>query len=91
MKTFGAEIVLCLGGGAVVSYFAPQSMATWALGIWMFFLIQSLYFALFRDIPKHEEELEVDAFERARNQAETILSTGPSKEKCQGRQRQREL
>ena len=75
LKTFGAEIVLCLGGGAIVSYFAPHSMVTWALGIWMFFLVQSLYFALFRDLAEQEEEVEVDAFDRARNQAERILST----------------
>jgi hypothetical protein len=45
------------------------------LGIWMFFLIQSLYFVIFENraiMP--ENQYETDPFERASRQAEAILS-----------------
>jgi hypothetical protein len=78
LKPLVAEFALCLGGGALVAFFTPHSAVTWALAVWMFFLVQSLYFVFFRDIGEAvEEKVELDPFELARNQAERILSTGP--------------
>ena len=75
-KILGAELLVCIGGGVLVAYFAPHSTLTWAMGIWMFFLVQSLYFVLMGDISDEEERLAVDPFEQARKHAERILSNG---------------
>ena len=70
-----AELVISLGGGALVSFFVPGSGVTWALGIWMFFLIQTLYFVFFEaSISIAIEESAIDPFERSRRMAEEILS-----------------
>ena len=45
------ELLLCVAGGALVTVFTPGSALAWALGIWLFFLLQSLYFALFDSNP----------------------------------------
>ncbi|MBC2715400.1 MAG: hypothetical protein HF978_08835 [Desulfobacteraceae bacterium] len=72
-KSLGAEIIFSIGGGALVAYFSPYSTVTWALGIWMFFLVQSLYFIVMTDFVPDEEHVNVDAFEQARMRAEGIL------------------
>jgi hypothetical protein len=72
LKMIGAEVLTCVGGGAMVAYFAPYSMVTWAMAIWMFFLVQSLYFFF---VEKTEETgVAIDPFEKARGEAERILS-----------------
>ena len=69
------ELLLCLSGAALVRMFTPVSLWSWALGVWLFFLIQSLYFVFFEDTDSHQEEsARTDAFERARRQAEGILT-----------------
>jgi hypothetical protein len=73
-KRLGAEIILSLGGGVLVAGFAPGSMFTWASGIWLFFLIQALYFVFFEKIDKTPDEIRIDMFERAKSAAEKILS-----------------
>ena len=76
LKTFGAEAALCLGGGALVAHFTPHSMITWAMAIWMFFLMQSLYFVFFRETAETQaHKVQLDPFEQARGQAERILSS----------------
>ncbi|MGD8371362.1 MAG: hypothetical protein PVG64_01105 [Syntrophobacterales bacterium] len=76
LKTLTAEIAISLGGGGLVSVFAPHTTITWAMAVWMFFLVQSLYFVVVRDIGEAEDEhVSLDAFEQARGQAEKILST----------------
>ena len=78
LKSIAAEIFLCLGGGALAGSFTPHSTITWALSIWLFFLVQSLYFVIFRNsVEEQEERVELNPFERARGQAERILSVGP--------------
>ena len=69
------ELLLCVFGGILMAVFTPGSAFGWVLGIWMFFLIQSLYFVIFENranIP--EDRYETDPFERASRQAEAILS-----------------
>jgi hypothetical protein len=69
------ELLLCVFGGIPVAVFTPGSAFAWVLGIWMFFLIQSLYFVIFENraiMP--ENQYETDPFERASRQAEVILS-----------------
>ena len=76
-KTLGAELLVCLGGGIMVAAFEPHTIITWAVAIWMFFLVQSLYFVLFTKSAETEaaEEENVDLFERARRRVEAILDS----------------
>lgn len=71
------ELVLSLGGGTLVTFLTPQTQVGWALGIWLFFLVQSLYFVSWEDHKaiEGEKQKEVDPFERASRQVERILST----------------
>lgn len=74
-RSFCAELIFTAGGGAFVAYFNPHSTVSWALGIWMFFLIQSLYFILMHD-PEHidREKDDIDPFEMAGMRADRILN-----------------
>ncbi len=70
------ELVISLGGGALVVFFNPQTNLAWAMGLWMFFLVQSLYFVFWKENEDIEEEEQgEDPFERASEQVEKILST----------------
>lgn len=73
VRSLGAEMVFSIGGGALVAYFAPYSPLTWGLGIWMFFLVQSLYFIVMTDGETGKDAVVPDAFEQARMRAEGIL------------------
>jgi len=69
------ELLLCFLGAVLVQVFTPGSVFAWALGVWMFFLVQTLYFGFFEPADNQEEDsIQIDAFERASRQAETILS-----------------
>ena len=60
-----------------VAVFSPASASAWVLGIWLFFLLQALYFAIFGvETPPSQSkfEQEIDPFERAYRRAEDILS-----------------
>ena len=69
-----AEAALGLGGGLLVQSFAPQTPVAWALGIWMFFLVQSLYFVLIAPDSNASSQSGTDEFEDARRRAEAILT-----------------
>jgi hypothetical protein len=69
------ELLLTSGGAVLAAWFTPDSMFTRALGIWMFFLVQSLYF-VFLDHKNLKENASSDPFEEAMMQAEKILSGG---------------
>jgi len=76
-KAIGAEVLVGMGGAALVASFTPHSTAAWALGVWMFFLVQSLYFVLTGNTGDTDDaETLLDPFEKARRQAEEILSAG---------------
>ncbi len=74
VKRLFSEISLSLGGGALVAGLTPVSAVTWALGIWLFFLVQALYFVWFEKTGDKMAEVEIDLFEKARMGAEKILS-----------------
>ena len=71
-----SEAILGIGAGVLIGSFSPISLINWAMAIWMFFLIQALYFVIFEDHHVKGQELQRDAFEQAREQAEKILSAG---------------
>ena len=69
------ELLLCVLGGIQAAVFTPGSALDWVLGIWMFFLIQSLYFVIIgNNASMPEDQYETDPFERASSLAEAILS-----------------
>ena len=71
----GVELLLCVFGGILVAVFTPGSAIAWVLGIWMFFLIQALYFVIFENKANTpEDHYEIGPFERACRQAQAILS-----------------
>lgn len=72
-RMFSAELLLTFGGAALIGWFTPHSTLTWALGIWMFFLVQSLYFVKFEGIAI-EEKVAVDPFEEAMFRADKIIA-----------------
>ena len=76
LKRFGAEIGLGLATGWLVSGAMPAAAIAGALGIWLFFLIQALYFVLFDYRSDPEARIEVDPFEKAKMAAGKILSNG---------------
>lgn len=76
IKRFGAEMSLSLGSGLLVSGAVPGVTLIWALGVWLFFLIQALYFVLFEYQGDSQTKIEVDPFETAKMAAEKILSGG---------------
>jgi hypothetical protein len=41
------ELILCGGGGWVVAFWGPSTPLSWGLGIWLFSLVQALFFILF--------------------------------------------
>lgn len=75
MKNLGLELLICFGAAFPVSVFSPRSGLTWALAVWLFFLIQSVYF-IFNTQASSGRSIRVkaDSFEQARRQAEKILS-----------------
>ena len=70
-----AEILLGFGGALLVAWFGPHTPLAQALGVWMFFLVQSLYFPIFAHrAGNNEKERGADPFETARGRAENILA-----------------
>ena len=76
LKRFGAEIGLGLATGLLVCGAMPAVDIASALGIWLFFLIQALYFVIFDYHRDFEAKIEVDPFEKAKVAAQKILSNG---------------
>ena len=75
-KRVMVEIVLCAGGGLLIAGFAPVSVLNWAIALWLFILIQALYFVIFENSITEQPGLKKDPFEAAREQAENILAAG---------------
>ena len=69
------ELLLCILGGIPAVAFTPASASAWVPAIWMLFLIQALYFAIFEiKAIAPEDPYQTDLFEQASRQAEAILS-----------------
>ena len=68
------ELILSLGTASLVITLMPASAFGWSLTIWMFFLIQALYFVVFETEGPLKISIQLDPFETAREQAERILS-----------------
>jgi hypothetical protein len=72
------EILLCVAGGVLVALFTPGAAYGWSLGVWMFFLLQSLYFVIFDNKAieaDNNHEFRIDPFEQSSRRAEAILDS----------------
>ncbi len=74
IRRLAAELGLGLGTGLLVSGAVPAVDLVWALGVWLFFLSQALYFVLFDYRRDREIKIEADPFEKAKMAAEKVLS-----------------
>ena len=74
IQRFAAEVVLGPAIGLLAANAAPAVNLSWALGVWLFFLIQALYFVVFDLQSEPEIKIEHDPFDKAKMAAETILS-----------------
>jgi hypothetical protein len=71
------EAAICGGGGLLAAALIPDRALSWAVGIWLFFLVQALFFVFFEaDADRRREKTEIDPFERALRRAEKILERG---------------
>ena len=73
-KRLAAEIALGVAAGLLVSGSVPAVNTIWALAVWLFFLIQALYFVLVGYGKEGENRVEADPFTKAKMAAEAILS-----------------
>ncbi len=76
MKRLAAEAVLGPGVGLLMFGAAPGATMVWALGVWLFFLVQAMYFVVFDYHRACQPAAEADPFEKAKMAAEKILSGG---------------
>lgn len=68
-----AEVALGGGGLALAALLADGGLASLALGVWGFFLVQSLYFLIGGVGTRGDESQAVDPFERARARLLALL------------------
>ena len=74
-RGLAVELLLCFLGAVSVQVFSPGSVSAWALAVWMFFLVQALYFVFFEHAGRRPEApAQMDAFEYASRHADRILS-----------------
>ena len=78
-KKMVTEAVLGLVAAGLVISLRPASVLTWALAIWMLFLVQALYFVFFETNLHEDQPVKRDPFETARERAANILSSVPQR------------
>jgi hypothetical protein len=67
------EGFLCGGGGLVLAFWGPSAPLAWALGIWLFSLVQALFFVLFESGVQFPASPPADRFDQARRRIEELL------------------
>ncbi len=75
----GIDLLLCLIGAGMVGLFSPATPLSWALAVWLLFLLQAAYFAMTNDGPaasKGEFEQPSDPFEQSSRRAMAIIVQG---------------
>ena len=76
-RGIAVELLLGFLDSWLVLVFTPGSVYAWAVGTWMFFLTQALYFAFFDTTVNHKNNnVRLDAFDEVSKKAEQILSGG---------------
>lgn len=75
LRLLTAETIATVGGAGLVALLAPGSALTWALAIWLFFLVQTLYFYIMPGLAESPAKGPAqDPFEAAREEAEKMLT-----------------
>lgn len=74
LRSLLRELLLCGGGGLVVTLWGPSTPLAWALGIWLFSLVQSLFFVLFEPESRSSAP-PPDLFDLARHRIEDLLES----------------
>ena len=75
LRALIAELVTVVGGAALVAFQVPSSTVGWAVGIWLFALVQSLYFFIIPGRDLRDVHTSADPFEEARRELEKVLET----------------
>jgi hypothetical protein len=74
LRAMIAETVTAVGGAALIVLLGPTNAVTWTISIWLFFLVQALYFFI---VPHRgsttTDRQNVDPFEKAYHEAQRIL------------------
>lgn len=74
MRAIAAETITVAGGAGLVALLSPGPALTWSISIWLFFLVQALYFFI---VPANEPvtalPMLVDPFEQACREALRVL------------------
>lgn len=74
MRALAAELLTLLGGCILIAFWWPHAILAWALAVWLFFLVQSVYFFI---IPADRYSRAIvenpDPFEQAFREAQRLL------------------
>jgi hypothetical protein len=77
LRAAAAEIVTVAGGAGLVVLLGPRSELAWAISIWLFFLVQTLYFYIVPvTTPTAAVDTDVDPFNQAFREAQRVLDEG---------------
>ena len=73
------ETLLAAGGALLAAFFSPAVPAAWAIAIWLFFLVQALFFVVFDADdgawpPPSPAESPEDAFDKAHRRIDLLLN-----------------
>lgn len=74
LRLLTAETIATAGGAGLLALLSPASALTWALTLWLFFLIQTLYFYIMPGLAEGPAAPRCqDPFEAAFNEAQKML------------------
>ena len=75
VRAVAAEVITVGGGAGLVSLLGPGASVTWAISIWLFFLVQALYFYMVPTScrPDAVGSSASDPFDQAHRQALRVL------------------
>ena len=77
LRAVAAEVITVGGGAGLVSLLGPGSSLTWAISIWLFFLVQALYFYMVpTSCPPDAVGTASDPFDQAHREALRVLDEG---------------
>lgn len=74
VRAMAAEVITVGGGAGLVALLGPGAGLTWAISIWLFFLVQTLYFYMVpTSCPANAVGAAPDPFDRAHREARRVL------------------
>jgi len=74
VRAVAAEVITVGGGAGLVSLLGPGSSLTWAISIWLFFLMQAVYFYMVpTSCSPDTVETVIDPFSQAHREALRVL------------------